>query len=145
MPLQCRHCARNMSPPPYFCSAGVKWVAGLRWCPEFRSVAAGLGKQNEAVPMCEDHTLMPGASPEVQLNHSDARARNLAELQNKDMPWTCAKRKVEVTNQRCAQDKISAVLGRERRSPCHECGLPLSLKWVTRADLGLETRRFERG
>ena len=117
----------------------------MRWCPEFWPGAAGLGKQKEAVHMCQDHTLMPGATREIQMNHADIRARTLAELQAQGKPWTCAKRKVEVTNLRCALDKIAAVRGGQRRSPCHECGLPQSLKWVTRADLGLETKSCERG
>ena len=144
MPQQCRLCANNMSPPPYFCMAGVEWVTGLRWCPEFRPIAAVIGKIKE-VPVSEEHTLMPGASPAAQMNHADARARTQADLQAKDMPWTCAKRKVVVTKARCAMDKIAAVRAQVKGHPCRECGLPVSLKWVTKADLGLETALGARG
>lgn len=148
MPFECRLCANNAPPPPYFCMAGVTWVAGLCRCPEFRPAASAKNKANEVVHVNEDHSLLPGASTEVQMNHADARARRQAELQARGKPWTCAKRRIAVTRERCAVDKIAAVGAGVQGHPCRECGLPLSLKWVTRDDLSrvLRTReRVERG
>ena len=85
--------------------------------------------------MSEDHTLLPNASPAAQMNHADDRARKQAELQARGKPWTCAKRRTLMTNARCARDKVAAVGAAVKGHPCHECGLPLALKWVTRADL----------
>jgi hypothetical protein len=125
--------------------AGVTWVTGLRCCPEFRPVAPTNEKTIEVVHVNEDHTLMPGASTDASMNHADARARRQAELQARDKPWTCAKRKIAVTKARCVRDKIAAVGTAVKGHPCLECGLPLALKWVTRDDLARAARACERG
>jgi len=83
----------------------------------------------------DDHTLMPGASNDASMNHADARARRQAGLQAGGKPWTCAKRRIAVTRERCAMDKVAAVGAGVKGHPCRECGLPLSLKWVSRDDL----------